>query len=214
MIRKLINKNLIPFVLSLKRKIITYDPLKERYLAYIQSLVDKGLKLGKNVTIETSVAIDSNYPYLISIGDNCSLAAGVSLHAHDDTPVKFTGGYAKIGKIDIKENCFISRSCIILPGVTIGPNVLVAAGSVVNKDIPPNSCVAGVPARFYAKFDDFIENTKNKIETRPIFSYADLHVKQVNKQLKKQVRESVQDDICFVKGKPSPQELYDLWNPE
>ena len=76
--------------------------------------------------------------------------------AHDSTIYSFTGGYGKLGKIDIKENCIIGNYSIILPGVTIGPNVLVATGSVVNKDVPPNTCVGGVPARYYSSFEDFV----------------------------------------------------------
>lgn len=46
----------------------------------------------------------------------------------------------------IKENSFIGAGSIIMPGVTVGPQAIVAAGSVVTKDVPPNSIVAGNPA--------------------------------------------------------------------
>lgn len=124
----------------------------------IDKLKEMGLKIGRNVTIMPTAEIDDSYPYLISIGDNSSISRHVQLIAHDQSPSKFTpNNYERLGRIDIKENCFIGQSAIILPNVTIGPNVLVAAGSVVNKDIPPNTCVVGVPARVYAKFDDYIQ---------------------------------------------------------
>lgn len=170
-----------------------------RYRVRMRDLVARGLVLGKNVTIADSAYIDSDYPYLIRIGDNCSIASDVRLLAHDATTFKFTDGHARLGKIEIKDNCFISERTIILPGVTIGPNVLVAAGSVVNRDIPPNSCVAGVPARFYAKFDNFIERHKQQIKERDVFEYADLSLNP-EKRLKERVWQAVQDGNAYVRG--------------
>jgi len=165
----------------------------------MRDLIARGLVLGKNVTIAPSAYIDSGYPYLISIGDNCSIASEVRLLAHDATTFKFTGGYTRLGRIEIRDNCFIGERAIILPGVTIGPNVLVAAGSLVNRDIPPNSCVAGVPARVYAKFDAFIKWHKKQLEERDIFEYSDLHLK-MDEQLRKKVWESLQDGDSYVRG--------------
>jgi len=169
------------------------------YCYRIKDLVKRGLILGKNVTIAPAAYIDESYPYLISIGDNCTVSNGVRLVAHDASPFKFTDQYTRLGKIEIKDNCYIGEKAIILPGVTIGPNVLIAAGSVVNRDIPPNSCVAGVPARFYAKFEDFIARHKELIKERAIFEYADLQLKK-NEYLKRKVKESVQNGDAYVKG--------------
>ena len=173
------------------------------YYARVKVLIARGLVIGKNVTISRNAIIDAGYPYLIRIGDNCSLAEHVRLLAHDAATFKFTGGYARLGKIEIKDNCFIGDRSTILPGVTIGPNVLVAAGSVVNRDVPPNSCVAGVPARFYARFDEYIERNKQQIETGSIFEFADLNdrIDSLDEQIKAKVWESVQGDRhAYVKG--------------
>ena len=51
------------------------------------------------------------------------------------------------GKVTIKENAWICIGAIICPGVTIGKNAVVAAGSVVTKDVPDNVVVGGVPAK-------------------------------------------------------------------
>ena len=50
--------------------------------------------------------------------------------------------------IHIKKNAWIGAGSTILPGVTVGENAIVAAGSVVTKDVAPNTLVAGVPAKF------------------------------------------------------------------
>lgn len=170
-----------------------------RYRMRIRRLIARGLVVGKNVTIQYSAQIDDVYPYLIRIGDNCSISNQVRILAHDATPFKFTNGYTRLGKVEIRDNCFIGERAIILPGVTIGPNVLIAAGSLVNRDIPPNSCVAGVPARVYARFDGLIERHKQQTETQPIFEYSDLNP-QCDDKLKRSVWEAVQDGDAYVRG--------------
>lgn len=53
--------------------------------------------------------------------------------------------------IVLKRNYWIGANSVILPGVTVGENSVVAAGSVVTKDIPADTVVAGVPARIFKK---------------------------------------------------------------
>ena len=58
-------------------------------------------------------------------------------------------------------NVFIGSNSIILPNIRIGSNVIIAAGSIITKDIPDNSVVAGVPARVIETFDNYLEKRKN-----------------------------------------------------
>ena len=167
------------------------------YKRKLNNLIADGLSLGKNVTIMPEVIIDTRYPYLISIGNNCSLSNGVVILAHDATTFKFTG-YTRLGKVDIKDNCYIGTNVIILPGVTIGPDVLIAAGSVVNKNIPPNSCVAGVPARFYYKFDDFIKNHEEQIKLLPSFDYKEFS--SPNNEYKEKIKIMLDKGQIYSKG--------------
>ncbi len=186
---KIIIKILV--LLNSKIKIWNYN----RRLNLIKA---KGMKIGKNVTIMPDVVIDDGYSFLISIGDNCSISNGTIILAHDATTYKFTNGYTRIGKVEIKENCFIGSKVIILPGVTIGPNVLIAAGSVINKDIPPNSCVAGVPARIYQKFDEFIKYHKESIIKSPSFEFKEFIAP--NNDFKKKIKNLVEERDVYVKG--------------
>lgn len=86
----------------------------------------------------------------IEIGENSTLAYGVSIITGADP----NGPKNKLSKlypplhapVIIGNDCWIGANAIILPGVTIGDCVMVAAGSVVNKDIPSNVLVAGSPA--------------------------------------------------------------------
>lgn len=173
------------------------------YNTRIKVLIARGLIIGKNVTLARSAFIDPAYPYLIRIGDNCSIAEHVRLLAHDAATFKFADEHTRLGKIEIRDNCFIGDSSIILPGVTIGPNVLVAAGSVVTRDIPPNSCVAGIPARVYARFDDYIERNQQQIEDGCVFEFSALidNLDRLDQQIKGKVWESLQDGrYAYVKG--------------
>lgn len=168
-----------------------------RYRLRIKDLVDRGLVLGSNVTIEYTAFIDDDFPHLIHIGDNCSISNHVRILAHDATTFKFLDGHTRLGKVIFKENCFVGEKAIILPDVTIGPNVLIAAGSVVNRDIPPNSCVAGVPARVYAKFDALLERHQQLIQTRTVFDFATLNG---DPNIRQKTWQAVQDGEAYVKS--------------
>ena len=93
-------------------------------------------------------------PYLISIGSHVRFAGHVVMITHDGgirvfqtlNPERYQK-VRKFGRIDIRDNCVIGWGAIILPGVTIGPNSVVAAGSVVARSIPPGVLAAGNPAR-------------------------------------------------------------------
>jgi len=72
-----------------------------------------------------------------------------------------------VGKIDIKDNSFVGWGALILPGVTIGPDSIVAAGSIVNRDVPPGMLVAGTPAKPIMTTEAYFLKLKEKTESRP-----------------------------------------------
>lgn len=105
-------------------------------------------------------------PELISFHNNVTVASGVTFINHDiiDNMINNT----KLGPIpyfsgciEVMDNVFIGSNAIILPNVRIGENVIIAAGSVVTKDVKPNTVVAGNPAKEIGKYNDFIEKRKN-----------------------------------------------------
>jgi maltose O-acetyltransferase len=166
----------------------------------MKNLIGRGLKIGKNVTIQSEAYIDEEFPHLISIGGNSSISDNVRIMAHDNSFNKIVNGYTEIGKVVIKENCFIATGVYICPGVVIGPNAIIAAGSYINKDVPPNSCVAGVPARIYSKFDNFIENHRKEINERVVHNYNDINPLKYSEEIAKIVLESVKNNNAYVKG--------------
>lgn len=85
----------------------------------------------------------------IRIGDNAMLGPDVNLYTpeHPLHPVERNGGMEFARPITIGDNCWIGGNATIIGGVTLGDNVVVAAGSVVTKSFPDNVVVAGNPAR-------------------------------------------------------------------
>lgn len=84
----------------------------------------------------------------VRLGDNCMIGLNVGLYTagHSIEPKdRNKSGYAI--PINIGNDVWIGGTCVILPGITIGDNSIVAAGSVVTKDVPPNVIVAGNPAK-------------------------------------------------------------------
>lgn len=110
--------------------------------------IGEGLKIGNNSNIGPFAYIGCSG--FIEIGDNVMISPRVSIFAenHDfDNPniiMKEQGVTKKFVKIE--DDCWIAANSIILAGVTIGKGSVIAAGSVVTKDVPPYSVVAGVPA--------------------------------------------------------------------
>lgn len=123
----------------------------------------KGLQIAKDCSLVDFPSFGSE-PYLIKIGKHVTISSKVQFFTHDGgTRVfRFQPRYKdviKFGKIEIKDNCFIGAGSIILPGVTIGPNSVVGAGSVVTKDVPPNTVVAGNPARKIKTVEEYAEKS-------------------------------------------------------
>lgn len=96
----------------------------------------------------------------IRVGDNVWIA-DCTIVGHDGTIGMINKAYGvkldKVGKVDIRDNVAICHGSIILPGVTIGPNAIVGAGSVVGRDVPPNSIVSGVPAKQVGRVDMMVK---------------------------------------------------------
>jgi len=121
---------------------------------------EKGVQVGEGTRI-VSKDVDMTFgsePYLVRLGDNCSIAAGVRFITHDGGIWALRKKHPKLdsfGVIDIKDNCIIGMNTIILPGVTIGPDCVVGAGAVVARDIPPGTVAAGVPAKVLMSLEDY-----------------------------------------------------------
>jgi len=123
----------------------------------------KGIKIG--VGTKTASNIKTAEPYLIEIGDNVTISHSVDFITHDNSVCKIFGVYNDIyGKITVGNNCFIGAHAVIMYGVTIADNVIVASGSVVSKSIKEsNVIVAGCPAKIIGTWDKFENKVKGNV---------------------------------------------------
>lgn len=87
----------------------------------------------------------------VTIGNHVNLAQGITVtalnHNFSDTEKRIDEQGVNTTPVVIGDDIWIGANAVILPGVTIGSHSVVAAGSVVTKDVPPHSLVAGVPAK-------------------------------------------------------------------
>ena len=118
-----------------------------------EKLISMGMTVGKNFGRLNGVILDPSHCWLITIGDDVTMAPRVHILAHDASTKGFLG-YTKIGRVNIGNNVFIGAESVILPGVTIGNRCIIAAGSVVTRDIPDDSLAAGCPAVVKRKLNE------------------------------------------------------------
>ena len=100
----------------------------------------RGMNISPSARISLSAYLDKTYPEGIYIDDETFVAREAMILSHDFSRSCHLS--TKIGK-----RCFIGTRAIILPGITIGDEVVVGAGSLVTKDVPSHSIVAGNPAK-------------------------------------------------------------------
>ena len=111
----------------------------------------KNIKVGKNVFINACCKFQDQGG--ITIGDNVLIGHNVTLATlnHDFNPQ--TRQYIYPKPINIGNNVWIGSDSTILPGITIGDGAIVGAGSVVTKNVEPNTVVAGNPAKIIKKIE-------------------------------------------------------------
>jgi len=111
-----------------------------------------GVKIGQNVVIAAYVQLDPYFPELITIDDNVIIGVGSIILTHEYYQDKL-----RKGKIHIKKRALIGAGSLIRSGVTIGEHSIVAAKSLVNRDIPDYTVVGGIPAKKLKKLNN-VEN--------------------------------------------------------
>ena len=133
-----------------------------------EKLVSMGMKVGKNFGRLNGVILDPSHCWLITIGDNVTMAPRVHILCHDASTKGFLG-YTKIGRVNIGDNVFIGAESVVLPGVNIGSNVIIGANSTLTHDVPDNTVVAGSPARVICSLDEFLEKERGRMATAPCY---------------------------------------------
>jgi acetyltransferase-like isoleucine patch superfamily enzyme len=126
----------------------------------IRTLREMGVQVGERCRIYTSNF--GGEPWLIRIGEHVCISNDVTFINHNLTwPLQDKyDSLTAFGTIEIRDNSQIGVNVTILPNVVIGPNSVVGAGSVVTKDVPPDTVVAGNPARPICTLAEFEEKCR------------------------------------------------------
>ncbi len=165
------------------------DPLDE--------LRKRGLRTGRNLQMQPGAKIDENLCWLVSIGDDVTIAPNAYILAHDAS-TKTHLGYTRIGKVDIGDRVFIGAAAVVLPGVRIGNDVVIGAGSVVSRDIPDNVVACGNPAEALGATDEWIEQKKSEMSKVPSFGEEYTRRQNVNDTKKAEMNDRMADRIGYI----------------
>lgn len=104
-------------------------------------------------------------PWLIRLGSHCHITSGCQFITHDggtlalrwrDPTLEITS------PITLGQRVYLGVNTLVLPGVTIGDNVVVGAGSIVTKDIPANTVAAGIPARPIKPIEEYLQGIQQR----------------------------------------------------
>jgi len=134
-------------------------------IVWVNVQVRENAKIGNNCVLSKDVYVDCN----VKIGDECKIQNSVSIYdgvtiesqvfvgpnasfTNDKVPRAFNSDW-KITKTLVHQGASLGANCTIICGIVIGEYSMIAAGSVVTKDVPPYTLVAGNPARIVAKVD-------------------------------------------------------------
>lgn len=135
-----------------------------------------GVKIGDDCRV-WGMPILGTEPYFIEIGEGTTVSGCVTFLTHDGSLNACQSYYPNwnrkiqvpLGRIKIGKRCFIGIHAIILPGITIGDDCVVGAGSVVTKNIPSGEVWGGNPARFIKKtkqlskkYETFLQSPEQK----------------------------------------------------
>ncbi|MFT6128006.1 acyltransferase [Patiriisocius sp. Uisw_017] len=123
-----------------------------------------GVNMGENICIYGNPnSMFGTEPWIITMGNNVHITREVLFVTHDGGTLLYRNEYPDLeitAPITIGNDVYIGVRAIILPGVNIGDNVVVAAGSIVTKDLPSNGVYGGIPAKFIKSADDYLEGLK------------------------------------------------------
>lgn len=127
-------------------------------LGYARSI---GVQMGEDIHFYgMKPAMFSTEPWLIRIGSHVHITSGCQFVTHDGGTLALRHREPTLeitAPIIVGNHVYIGMNSTVLPGVTIGDNVVIGAGSMVTKDIPAGSVAAGIPARVIKPIDLYFE---------------------------------------------------------
>ncbi len=159
--------------------------------------INMGMKVGENVLQLNEVKFDYSHCWLIEIGNDVVFAPQVYLLAHDASTKRHIG-YTKIAKIKINDGAFIGARALIMPGVTVGKNAIVAAGSVVVKSVPDGAIVGGNPAKVIGTTEDYIKKHKDLIKEAKVYDESWTIHHGITESMRVQMSEDLESNPGYI----------------
>ena len=163
-----------------------------------ETLIKRGMKVGKNFNRQQGCFIDPSHCFLITIGDDVTMSIRVTVMAHDASTKK-TLGYTKVGQVHIGNHVFIGANTTILPGVTIGDYAVIGAGSIVTHNIPARTVAVGVPAKEICSVDEYVERFQLQMDKTNTFGDEYRMGYGLDESKKKEILAATDGKIAFIR---------------
>jgi acetyltransferase-like isoleucine patch superfamily enzyme len=130
----------------------------------------QGMRIGPHAALLARVEDFGTEPWLIEIGARVSVAAGAVFVTHDGASRVFreriAGGSAfgnAFAPIRVLDDSMIGLRAVLMPGVTVGPRSIVGAGSLVTRDVPPDTVAGGFPARVLCTLEEYEQKYRERM---------------------------------------------------
>lgn len=122
-----------------------------------------GLKVGHETAFALMVMVDLMFPEKIFVGKNSIIGYNSTILCHEYLIDEY-----RLGDVNIGSHVMIGANTTILPGVHIGDGAVVAAGSVVHRDVAPGSFVGGNPLQVICTQEEMLKRKQEQGESNPI----------------------------------------------
>lgn len=128
-----------------------------------------GVRIGsESIIYDHPTRVFGSEPYLCSIGNNVTITDGVRFITHNGG-LRVARQYMpdladmdEFAPIHVGDNVLFGNNSIVMPGVNIGSNVIIGAYTLVNKSVPDNTVVGGIPVRKISTLDEWIDKVQNR----------------------------------------------------
>lgn len=136
------------------------------WLAYVSPFLShrvffhklRGVKIGKNVKVHIHCKLDNAYPEYIILEDDVSVNQNTTILTHSNPSSRWKGLLVPhVKPVLLKKGCMIGLNSTILPGIRVGYYSIVSAGSVVTRNVPDFTVVAGNPAKKIASIKNLLD---------------------------------------------------------
>lgn len=162
----------------------------------LEKLKKDGLTVGVNFYPQQGTIIDPGHCWLITIGDNVTLAPNVHILAHDAS-TKRALGYTKLGLVTIGSDVFIGAGSIVLPGVTIADHVIIGAGSVVTKSLTEPGVYCGNPCVKIMDYESYIQKMRRNMDNARLYG-EDYIIGRITEEKRQEMKKALESGMGFI----------------